>query len=73
MGRNTLPATAAEVAEVLGLHTPDLYTGHTWRRTCATRVGGRGAATHEAIGWTSEKTQGDSDEAHLSAPRNTSC
>lgn len=36
LGHNTTAKTGVRIATVLGLPNPELYTGHTFRRTCAT-------------------------------------
>ena len=38
LGHNTAAKTGVRIATVLGLDKPELYIGHTLRRTCAARM-----------------------------------
>ena len=42
LGHNTTAKTRVRIAQLLGLPNPLLYTGHTFRRTCATICAERG-------------------------------
>ena len=58
-GRNNTAQFAKQIALELGLATPDLFTGHCWRRSSATWVAQQGATNQQAMkwfGWTSIKT-----------------
>jgi len=47
IGVNTLSNLGKRVAEFLGLPTPEIYTGHCWRRTSATAFVDTGASLEE--------------------------
>ena len=58
MGKNTLHEVGIRIAEYLGLEDPQDYTGHTFRRSAATKCADEGATTLELrgiFGWGSDK------------------
>jgi len=59
MGINFLRSIGKDVAQEIGLPNANLYTGHCWRRSCATQLAGQGATTVDLkrqFGWKQETT-----------------
>lgn len=57
MGKNSVGTTPSTIANYLNLENPERYTGHSFRRTCATLLSNSGASVaflKSHLGWRSD-------------------
>ncbi len=59
MGKNKISQVGIEFAAELGLHEPECFTGHCWRRSCGTSASDAGVnvtTLMSLMGWATPKT-----------------